>query len=570
MSRSIPLLLALCWLCACSAPNGDAPELGDLAFVNARVYTVDEANPWAEAVVARGDSIVYVGDSDGARDLIGDSTEVRDLGGKLVLPGFIEAHMHFVTSGGTATVLELNIEQSIDDWVAAIDDYADRNPDLPVVFGYGFIASAFGDSGPHRRLIDAVVPDRPVIIMDEGWHTAWVNTAALQALNVTQDTPDPVPGYAYYKRDENGEATGYLLEDVAGMAYKTLFPVDEDLVVKGLGVMTRTMNSQGITTAFDASTMEHGHEFVKKVLDRLAGQNLLTIRVFGAAAVYSSEDTEIAAERADLWRTTVKGDGFHYNALKIYDDGTLEAKTAAMFEDYQGDPGNPGYTIFSEEQLTTMIAAAASRDLDVHVHALGERAIHEALNAIEATRKLHPDSTSRYVLVHIEVIADQDVARFGELGVIAQTSPLWFSYDQHGEQFVSEDQFQRYWRVNSLEQAGARLAFGSDFPATGLGLEGMRPLLNIEIGHTRQIPGQPDAPVQPLITERLSIDSLVRGYTINGAYMLHMEDRIGSIEVGKKADLVVLDQDIFEVDPYAIHKTQVLMTVMDGDVVFER
>jgi predicted amidohydrolase YtcJ len=168
------------------------------------------------------------------------------------------------------------------------------------------------------------------------------------------------------------------------------------------------------------------------------------------------------------------------------------------------------------------------------------------------------------------VIADQDLARFGELGVIAQTSPLWFSYDEFGKNFVSDDQFNRYWRVNSLETAGAHLAFGSDFPATGLGLEGLRPLLNIETGHTRQIPGEPDAPVQPPIKERLSLESMIRGYTINGAYMLHMEDQIGSIEVGKKADLVVLDQNIFEIDPYSIHETEVLMTVMDGNVVFER
>lgn len=570
MSRSLLLLLTACWLCACSSPGDNAAGTGDLALLNARVYTVDEANPWAEAVVIRDDTIVYVGDVSGADRLIGATTDVRDLDGKFLLPGFIEAHMHFVAAGSAATVLELNIEQTIDEWVAAIEEYADRNPDMPVIFGYGFIASAFGDAGPHRRLIDAVVPDRPVVIMDEGWHTAWVNTAALEALNVTRDTPDPVPGYAYYKRDETGAATGYLLEDVAGMAADTLFPVGEDRIVEGLGVVTGIMNQQGITTAFDASAMEYGRETVKRVLDRVASQGQLTVRVFGAAATYSSEDAETAVEQADAWRTSVRGDGFHYNALKIFNDGTIEAKTAAMFEDYRGDPGNSGHTVFSEEQLTAMIAGAASRNLDVHVHALGERAIHEALNAIEATRKLHPDSGSRFTLVHIEVIADQDVPRFGQLGVIAQTSPLWFSYDNFGKEFVSEDQFQRYWRVNSLEQTGARLAFGSDFPATGLGIEGMRPLLNIEIGHTRQIAGQPEAPVQPRISERLGLESLIRGYTINGAYMLHMEDQLGSITVGKKADLVVLDQNLFEVDPHAIHETTVLMTVMDGNIVFER
>jgi predicted amidohydrolase YtcJ len=301
----------------------------------------------------------------------------------------------------------------------------------------------------------------------------------------------------------------------------------------------------------------------------MAKKGELTVRIFGAATTNSADDVELAVERASRWSEHVRGDGYHYNALKIFSDGTIEARTAAMFEDYQGDPGNSGHTVFSEAQLAAMMTDAASRGIDVHVHALGERAVHEALNAISAARASHPESRTNYVLVHIEVIADQDIPRFAELGVFAQTSPLWFSYDDYGKQFVSDDQFQRYWPVRSLEREGARLAFGSDFPATGLGIAGMHPLLNIEIGHTRQIPGQPDASVQPRASERLSLESLIRGYTIGPAEMLHMDDQIGSIEVGKKADVVVLDRDIFAIDPYSIHKTEARITVMNGEIVHE-
>jgi predicted amidohydrolase YtcJ len=192
------------------------------------------------------------------------------------------------------------------------------------------------------------------------------------------------------------------------------------------------------------------------------------------------------------------------------------------------------------------------------------------LNAIEAAREAHPDSETRYAICHVQVIIDQDVPRFGELDVMAQSTPLWSSYDTYGKQFVSEDQFNRFWRYKSLEDAGARLTFGSDFPASGAGTLGLSPIIQIEMGHTRQEFGEPDAQVQPRESERLSVESLVKGFTIDAAYQLHMEDEIGSIEVGKKADLVVLDQDIFSIDPYSIHKTEIVLTVMDGDVVYER
>jgi len=555
---------------ACSDDKHNTTAYGDLAFMNARVYTLDEQMPWAEAVIVSGDTIVYVGTATGAKGLIGDATRVVDLGGQLLLPGFIDAHAHPVTGGAYATALSLDTWGSVDDWVAAIGEYARANPDAGLLFGYGFLATTFGPVGPTRQLIDAIVPDRPVLIMDEGFHAAWANTAALEALNITQDTADPVPGYSYYKRDANGDATGYLLEGTAGMAMDALDAITVENIVEGTGLIVDIMNSYGVTAAFDAGIIENADvESVKHILDSIEANGDLTIRLVGSSRPETQEEYLTAVDTADLWRRELKGERYHYNTLKIPDDGTVEGRTAAMFEDYQGEPGNSGETVFTEEQMTHMIVDAASRDMDVHVHALGERAIHETLNAIEVARDTHPDSDTRYAICHVQVITDQDVPRFGELDVMAQSTPLWASYDTYGQQFVSEDQFNRFWRYKGLEDAGARLTFGSDFPASGAGTLGLSPIVQIEMGHTRQEYGQADALVQPRESERLSIESLVRGFTIDAAYQLHMEDEIGSIEIGKKADLVVLDQDIFEVDPYSIHKTEVVLTVMDGDIVFE-
>ena len=554
---------------ACTSSDNQTPEYANLALVNARVQTMNEDVPLAEAVVVQDDKIVYVGDAAGAAPFIGESTDVRDLKGQLLLPGFVDTHVHPIAGGGYATALSLDTFGTVDEWIEAIAEYAAANEDSPLLFGYGFLATTFGPAGPMRQQIDAVVPDKPVLIMDEGFHAAWANTAALNELNITQDTPDPVPGYSYYKRDENGDATGYLLEGTAGLAMDSLNVITEDVLVEGTDIIIDIMNRYGVTSAFDAGVFGTG-ESVKRVLDRLEDSGQLTIRIVGSSRPELQEEYVTAVDVADRWRKELKGDRYHYNTLKIPDDGTVEGRTAAMFEDYQGEPGNSGETVFTEEQMKHMITAAASRSMDVHVHALGERAIHETLNAIEAAQAAHPDSPTRYTICHIQVIADQDVPRFGELGVIAQSTPLWASYDTYGKEFVSEDQFNRFWRYRSLEETGAKLTFGSDFPASGAGTLGLSPIVQIEIGRTRQEPGDTEALVQPLESERLSVDSLVRGFTIDAAFQLHMEDQIGSIEVGKKADLVVLDQDIFSIDPYSIHKTEVVMTVMDGEVVYEK
>ncbi len=563
----LTLVIVTAALAACSKP-AETDNSVDFVFTNAKVYTVNDAAPWAEAVAVKGNEIVYVGSATGVERLIGPATRRFDAGGRLVLPGYIDSHMHPVTGGAYVNVLSLDTYGTVDDWLAAIADYAAENADAPLLFGYGFLASTFGPQGPTRQLIDEIVPDRPVLIVDEGFHGAWANSAALDAMNITQDTPDPNPGFSYYKRDANGDATGYLLEGTAMLAMQQLDVITEDSVASGVEKIIDLMNAHGVTAAFDAGYIGY-EDIAANILKRTAESGELTVRLVGSYRPTGPDDVADAVEKTLESARILKGERYHYNVLKIMNDGTVEGRTAAMFEDYQGEPGNSGETVYTQEEMTSMIVGAANQDIDVHIHALGERAIHETLNAIEVARNAVPDSTSRYAICHIEVITDQDLPRFAELDVIAQSTPLWASYDTYGEQFVSQDQFNRFWRFNSLKKLGVRLSFGSDYPASGAGTLGLSPLLQIEIGHTRQWAGQRDAPVQPRESERLDIPSLVRGFTIDAAYQMHMDEQIGSIEVGKKADIIVLDQNIFEIDAYDIHKTNVLLTMMDGDIVHE-
>jgi len=552
-------------LTACSENSNN---YADHVFVNARLYTVDDEKTWAEAIAIRGDEIVFVGDNAGTEELIGPETVRHDVAGKMMLPGFIDSHMHPIAGGAYATSLSLDTFGSIDDWITAIDEYAEANPDKPLIFGYGFLASTFGPVGPTRQQIDAVVDDRPVLIMDEGFHGAWANSTALEMLSITRDTTDPVPGFSYYKRDENGDATGYLLEGTAGSAMGGLNAITEQIIVDGTRLVFQIMNQYGVTSAFDAGAIGYG-DILHKVLKQVSSSGDMTVRIIGSSRPSGPEGLDTAIENAMHWRDTIRGENYHYRMLKLMDDGTVEGRTAAMFEDYQGEPGNSGETVFTQDELSTTVTAAAAENLDVHIHALGERAVHEALNAIETSRAAHPESETRYAICHIQVILDQDLPRFAALDVIAQSTPLWAAYDTYGEQFVSEDQFNRFWRFKSLKDLGVKLTFGSDFPASGAGTLGMSPLFNIEIGHTRQDPGNPDSPVQPRESERLDIDTLIRGYTINAAYQLHMEDEIGSIEVGKKADVIVLSDNLFETDTYEIGKIDVELTMQGGKVVYQ-
>ncbi len=554
-------------IAGCSGGDSGTSIPADRVFINASAWTLDANRPTAQALAVRDDRIVYVGDEEGVRTLIGDGTVVTDLGGRMLLPGFIDTHVHPVAGGAYATALSLDTFGTVDDWIRAISDYAAEHPDKPVLFGYGFLATTFGPAGPTREQIDAVVPDRPVLIMDEGFHAAWANSAALDALGIDADTPDPVPGYSYYKRDAEGRPTGYLLEGTAGAAMDRLDVITRDTVIEGTALVIDLMNRYGVTAAFDAGVLDEADNLLP-VLRTLEDNGSLTLRLVGSYRPETADEADTAVDMTRRWAETIRGRRFHYNTLKIPDDGTVEGRTAAMFEDYQGEPGNSGETVFTQQQMIDMVTGAAGAGIDVHVHALGERAVHETLNAIEVARAQHPDSDSRYTICHVQVVTDEDVPRFAELDVIAQSTPLWFSYDTYGEQFVSRDQFQRYWRLDSIAEAGARVTFGSDFPASGAGTLGLSPVIQIEIGHTRQNPGEPDAPVQPRESERLSIERLLRGFTLDAAYQLRMEDQIGSLEVGKKADLVVLDRNLFEIDPYTIHETQVVLTMLDGEIVY--
>ena len=563
-------LLVAASLGACTAREpGSEQVFADLVLDNGTIYTVDDSQLWAEAIAIVDDQIAYVGSSDGVQQWVGPTTTVQDLQGQFLQPGFVDSHSHLLLGGAHFDDLELDPTATTEAWLSAIAAFAEKHPDQDVIMGYGFLASSFSLEGPTRQLIDAVVPDRPVFILDEGMHGAWLNSAALQRLGINSSTPDPAPGFDYYKRDEAGNPTGYLLEGTVWKAIEDLGAVSVESLVKGTAQLISLYNRYGITAAFDAGPWE-AEENQLEVLEALDQSGRLSLRFAGSYYIDDPANLDTVIAKVQQLKHQTEAMNYPINTLKIMVDGTVEGRTAAMFEDYQGDPGNRGETVLTVAQLNSLVNEAVKADLDVHFHALGERAVSESLDAIELAMASSPASNSRFTLSHIQVMKHADIARFARHYVIAQSTPLWASYDEAGKEFVNEDQFNRYYLFNSLNKAGVTLSFGSDFPSTGAGKLGISPLYNIEIGHTRQDAGHPAAPVQPPQAERLGIPQLIKAYTINGAYQMRLQDQIGTLTVGKKADMVLLGDNPFTVMPHSLHTIPVQQTWVGGRTVYLR
>lgn len=562
------------WICCCSAMlwavHISAQEgPADQVFFGGKVYTLNASAPWAEAVAVKGDTIVYVGSNAGVASFVGEATQKHDLAGRLLLPGFIDGHMHVGSTLPYLFAAALAPDMSRDEALATIAQHAKDYPYQNPLIGTGFLGAAFGPGGPTAKDLDGVVSDRPVIIFDEGFHSAWVNTLAMEMVGITAATPDPKPGAHFYRRYPDGSPTGWLIEGEAfGWVAEALGVIDSEILDTSADVFFEHMSAMGITAAFDAGMIEGDGELFR-FMGKRAADGKLPLRVVGSHYVNSERGLLTALE--DLKRLSVdhEHEFFDVEVLKISLDGTVEAQTAYMIDPYLQPPGHRAEPLVPLEKTKEVVAEAASRKIDVHLHAIGDAAVRMGLDLVEYAREMHPRSTSRFTICHAQVVNPADVPRFAELDVIVQSTPTWYAYDDIALAYLGEERLAHMYPLNSIAAAGGKVTLGSDFPASWIGLDGMNPLFNIEMALTRQPPGDKDYLPQPPVEERITLQRALRGYTLDAAFQLGLENEIGSIAPGKQADLVVLDTDIFSSDPHSIHNSKVVMTVVDGVVVFE-
>jgi predicted amidohydrolase YtcJ len=543
-------------------------------FRNGRVYTVEKAQPWAQAVVVRGRRTVYVGDNAGAMNYAGRGAKVVDLDGRMMLPGFIEAHWHLATLA-FARGAWVNHDKP-EDIYAAVRQFADANPQAKIIPGFGWIVPNFPATGPRKEALDVIVPDRPVLLISNDLHNYWVNSKFLELAGITKDTPrDVVPGASWYEKDPTtGEPTGYICEVPAlfavlqKLAKHGIEPFGLSVAAEAIEEWQSKLAAAGITTFFDAGfsvwpTAQHnGFD----ILTNLERRGKLLQRVVGS--LYHNDPNADPLPIIMAYKKKYQSALVQANVLKLIADGTELAQTAYYLEPYAGRPDWRGEPLFPPATFNRIVREADASGLDIHVHATGDAAVRLTLDAFEAAFKANGRGNRRHTICHAFLTDPSDIPRFRKLGIVANTQIQWGvpdPYQLRVRSVLGEERWNRMYTFKSLTDKGAVVSFGTDALATGYKVV-YKPLEAIQAGHTRQEPGKPDGPILPPQSERLSVAELIRGYTLNGAYQLRREREIGSIKVGKLADLVVLERNLFEVSPHEIGKVKVQLTMMDGRV----
>jgi predicted amidohydrolase YtcJ len=569
----LTILSTIPLLTACGSEKGidaaDAPRSdADLVLHGGRIFTVNDSRGWAEAVAIRDGCFTYIGDDAGVQRFIGESTRVSDLGGKLAIPGLVDAHTHPGNMGHYGEKRPAIDATSHEEVLVRVAEYANAHPELGWIIMGGFPVEIYGKTGPHKRELDRVVPDRPVYLVDNTGHSRWFNSRALEIMGLDRNTPDAAPNLSHFARDPDGELTGWVMEWAFAPYLHPFLEADLDANRAGLGRFLDYLSSLGVTTLLDGGNRWYADE-VTPLLAELDRSGRLPVRYEGVYHIFVPELLPGAIDELMLMRESYAGDRLKFNIVKIHFDGTNEIRTGAVLEPFSDDPENRGNTLIDEDALTALILDLHEARLDLQLHCVGDRAIRIALDAVErARRTLDEPLYTRVTLLHLEVVDPADYPRFRELGVFANFTPAWHAYwEVDLTRTTLGPRSERSYLIRPLLEHGATVTFSSD--TTSLeSMEEANPYLGMQTAHNRQYPPDgPDARVREPVSDRVSLEDLIAGYTIGGATQLRMNEDIGSIEVGKLADLVVLDRNLFEIDRYEIAEATPEAVLMEGEVI---
>lgn len=552
------------WACgavlAAVTACGGGPPAADFVLRGGHVIPVVPPGARAEALAIVADTIAFVGPDSLVAPWIGPETAVIELHGRAVLPGFHDAHVHPIKGGLELGGLELTDAGTIAEVLGRVARYAGDHPDLPWIRGRGWRLPLFTGANPHKALLDSLVPDRPVYLIAQDAHSAWVNSAALDAAGITAATPDPPNGSV--ERDAAGRPTGTLREAAMHLVAKRLPPPGPGDLRRALeGALARAAGF-GITALHDANAdASHVATYA-----RLAREGALTAHVTAVIGL----DPDTLGEASPPAPAGVPP-SFRVTGYKLFLDGVLEAHTAALLAPYVDPPRDLGPTPVARERLFRLVTALDALGEQLHFHAIGDRAVRDALDAVayaDSANGMPVREGRPPLLAHVQLVHPDDLPRFATLGAVAVIQPLWAWPDEYitelSEPRIGPDRSRRLYPFGSLAAAGAPIAGGSDWPVTT-----MDPWRAIQVAVTRRRP-EAGAGAAWLPGETLTPGAAIEAYTIGAARANGLDGRTGSLEVGKAADMVVVDRDPFGVPAHRLHEVTVVMTMFGGRVVYER
>jgi predicted amidohydrolase YtcJ len=535
----------------------------DMLVVHGKVYTVNAKQPWVQAVAIRAGKIVAVGEDAEIEKLRQPGAKVIDARGQLVLPGFVDCHIHFLD--GSLSLGRVNLEGAKDpaDIQETLREYAQRHPGKDWILGRGWDYAMFGsDALPHKKYLDEILPGRPVFLEGYDGHTYWANSKALAMAGITSATPDP-PNGVIVRDPKTSEATGALKESAQALVANLVPKPTRGEKLAALRAGMKWANEHGVTPVHSAG----GNFEELDLYDELRRHGDQTVRFCIAYFLNPPQLRQQDLEAIEDARKKYHDDWIDTNAVKMMIDGVIESHTAALLEPYSDDPSTKGALFWNPQQYSAAVAELDKRGLQLLTHAIGDHGVHTTLDAYENAARVNHTLDRRPRIEHIETITSADIARFGKLGVIASMQPL-HSYPNTNvlnvwARNIGPDRAERAWVWKSIASAGGHLAFGSDWSVVTL-----NPWEGVETAVTRQTTeGKPDAGFVP--EQRLTVAEAIQGYTLGAANAGRREKTEGSIEAGKLADLIILSQNLFEVDLHRIAETKVVTTIVGGRVVHQ-
>ncbi|MGA8037940.1 MAG: amidohydrolase [Candidatus Acidiferrales bacterium] len=555
-------ILVISFAALCASPT--VPEPVGVLFTNGQIYTSNPAQPWAEAIAIRGNKIAAVGSNADLQALRGPNTKTIDLAGRMAMPGIIDTHTHFLQASELLAGPSVAGLTSVDAVRARLTEFEKSHPGDGWIFGGGWDYGSFWPGGlPTKALLDEVFPNRPVVMLASDAHSVWVNSAALARARIARETPDPNTAelHGIIVRDaKTGEPTGVLEEGAQYLAYTA---IDDPTALRDLRDGMVEASRQGITGVVNAT----GDEHEIALYEQLHQRGELTVRTTtafsgGVGTRFTLSDAELA--RFEELRKKFTGDWVRSGPVKFFADGVVETHTAAMLEPYANPkfPGEKGSLLYTPQELQRDFFILDRRGFQVMTHAVGDGAVRAVLDAYEAVEKQDGLRDRRWRLEHMEVVSAADRRRPAEMQILAAFQP-WCcaSLDEPWGAGVGTARMADGIPWQDVVSAGATLIMGSDWP-----VEPINPFVIMQTGLTRQTPdGQPAGGFFP--KQALTLDQMLAGYTRNAAYSEFMEDRLGQLNPGYLADVIVLSQNLFKVAPNTVGKTEVLLTVVDGKIV---